>query len=99
VKWKIKVSLSTLQRDKLHNFLTFTTIPVGNNKVAVPRPDKEWNSEEIEALTTSYDRYPVGVANRWEKITNYVNNILQFKDGLLTQDDVLRNCYRQFAKK
>jgi len=51
----------------------------------VARPDKEWNSEEIEALTTSYDRYPVGVANRWEKITNYVNNILQFKDGLLTQ--------------
>ncbi len=82
-----------------YTYLTVSIIAIGNNKVAVPRPDKEWSSEEIEALTTSYARYPVGVANRWEKITNYVNNILQFKDGLLTQDDVLRNSYRQFAKK
>ena len=58
------------------------------------RAEKELEPESYPTLIKAFQRYAAGTTNRWVLITNYVNHVLAFPDALLTQDEVMRGCYR-----
>lgn len=61
------------------------------NSNAIP-VEKAWTAEELDVISRSLVRYPVGFADRWLAIANYVNVTLKPTESF-SQDEVLRVSY------
>jgi DnaJ family protein C protein 2 len=63
-----------------------------NKKTAAAPTEREWSRDELSMLSKSVARYPAGVPNRWQSITNYMNVQLKPTESY-SQDELLRAAY------
>jgi DnaJ family protein C protein 2 len=53
---------------------------------------REWTRDILSTISKSSSRYPAGTTNRWDLITNYVNDVCK-PVVLFTQDEIVRAAF------